>query len=467
MERSVNLSMNLSVKLSGGRTDLRKALEAKNLPFLKWMNVTQGWVPSQSEALVSVKVGDIDTLKWLFSKGIVPTIEMANMAAGNPDPAILNLLIDMKLYPDSRGADFAIEVGLIDGKFERVKWLISLHIYPTTQGANIAAEAGQISFLDYLAALEPPILPDVDGANMAAGADTTALIWLDTKGIYPDSRGLDIAAATGHGEILDFITDLNHTLEISEQGLIKAVENHHYHILEWVIRKTPQAITQNVVNAIYANGPDFLSNLLPALLLSSVLPPETSPTVDCANTAAGKNRLDVIQWLIEKYQLFPDEIGADLAIINGCQEVVKFLWEKHIFPTQVGMDHAYINGFLDLLPGNYKPSKQSINQAIEQGQIKSLQSSLRPETQFPLGFLWPPELSSINRAAGNGHLDLLKWLYSVNPEFLPTVDGADLAASNGHLDVLDWLKTFGITHSIVGKKGAEKNGYLDVLEKYP
>ncbi len=43
-----------------------------------------------------------------------------------------------------------------------------------------------------------------------------------------------------------------------------------------------------------------------------------------------------------------------------------------------------------------------------------------------------------NNAAGQGHLDVLKWMASLDPPILLNRDGANKAAAQGHLDILKW-----------------------------
>jgi hypothetical protein len=77
-----------------------------------------------------------------------------------------------------------------------------------------------------------------------------------------------------------------------------------------------------------------------------------------------------------------------------------------------------------------------------------------------------PTASGANYAAESGHLDVLKWMESLTPKILPTAGGANEAAGNGHLDVLIWMASLTpkILPGVNGAEEAEVNEHLDVLE---
>jgi len=70
-----------------------------------------------------------------------------------------------------------------------------------------------------------------------------------------------------------------------------------------------------------------------------------------------------------------------------------------------------------------------------------------------------PTIQGANLAAGEGNMELLEYLSSMNPPIFPNIDGATLAAQNDHLNTLDWL--YGDRPSI--KDLAEKYGNLTTL----
>ena len=71
-----------------------------------------------------------------------------------------------------------------------------------------------------------------------------------------------------------------------------------------------------------------------------------------------------------------------------------------------------------------------------------------------------PTTDDANNAAGNGHLDVLKWLEQKG--ILPDNEGAGKAAKNGYLNVLKWLEQWSIFPW--NSDGAANNGHYDILE---
>ncbi len=71
---------------------------------------------------------------------------------------------------------------------------------------------------------------------------------------------------------------------------------------------------------------------------------------------------------------------------------------------------------------------------------------------------------AMDYAAGNGHLDLVKWLHKNRTDVCAT-NAMNYAALNGHLEVVKWLhknRTEGCTTFAMNY--ASFNGYLDVVK---
>jgi ankyrin repeat protein len=72
--------------------------------------------------------------------------------------------------------------------------------------------------------------------------------------------------------------------------------------------------------------------------------------------------------------------------------------------------------------------------------------------------------NAMDYAAGNGHLEVVKWLHTNRTEGC-TKNAMDWAARNGHLEVVKWLhtnKTEGYTKNAMD--WAARNGHLEVVK---
>merc|ERR1711934_1185224 len=65
-------------------------------------------------------------------------------------------------------------------------------------------------------------------------------------------------------------------------------------------------------------------------------------------------------------------------------------------------------------------------------------------------------------AAGEGHLDVLKWLRSEGCPW--NVGACNSAAGEGHLECLKWLRSEGCPWDARACAGAALDGHLDVLQ---
>lgn len=69
---------------------------------------------------------------------------------------------------------------------------------------------------------------------------------------------------------------------------------------------------------------------------------------------------------------------------------------------------------------------------------------------------------TIDKASKNGHLDVVKYLHSINKDC--TVDAMDFASKNGHLDVVKYLHSINKDCTVEAVNWASMNGHLDVVK---
>ena len=89
-------------------------------------------------------------------------------------------------FINKENGDYYIYKLYKNGKLMEIKILYYMKINPSESEVNISAERGQLQVLKWAALLNPPILPNKNGA-LCAGENgyTEVVIWLVEKGIYP------------------------------------------------------------------------------------------------------------------------------------------------------------------------------------------------------------------------------------------------------------------------------------------
>jgi hypothetical protein len=152
--------------------------------------------------------------------------------------------------------------------------------------------------------------------------------------------------------------------------------------------------------------------------------------------------MNTVVWLIEH---FPKrEHVADYCVLNisaeyGRLEILRFLQQRE--PTTV--------------PGFFPPPSRWWNSRRNTRKPLTAAGGMRSQ--------WRPT-DTMDDAAANGHLVVMKWLHTHRSEGCTTA-AMDGAAANGHLDILHWLhehRSEGCTAKALER--AAINGHLEVVQ---
>ena len=77
----------------------------------------------------------------------------------------------------------------------------------------------------------------------------------------------------------------------------------------------------------------------------------------------------------------------------------------------------------------------------------------------------PPDNDAFEEAIAGGHLSLVQWMYSINPNISRLViDVCDLAIRFGHFDILKWLHQHNYTWSDLGLPWSATGGHLEMVK---
>ena len=184
--------------------------------------------------------------------------------------------------------------------------------------------------------------------------------------------------------------------------------------------------------------------------------------------------LEVVKWIYfyhirqdDKYhEPFEKRLSMENAIINGHLEVVKWLYlhGKHIIYSDAITDAAK-NGHLVMLEWLIDHSS---SQAYEFDELARKGYLEIIKLLHKKGRLIGLSKNEMDWAAGNGHLQVVKWLdANVNVKINEgcTTKAMDLAAKNGHLKVVKWLhsnRNEGCTKAAVDYAAA--NGHFEIVK---
>lgn len=197
-----------------GRQDL-KILFVKQ-GKAKQDNLTGKLIPNRTlgdlDANIHTQTGDLEKLRREIRIGRYPDIRSINVAVNLNHLNVVNYLASLNppLLPNRDAADRAVN----NHNMHALEWLASRNppILPTTIGANMAIQNSDLEMLIWLAGRNPPILPNVEGANLAAGrGDIRILNWLAAQNppILPNSSGANTAFILHRQESLNWLAQRN------------------------------------------------------------------------------------------------------------------------------------------------------------------------------------------------------------------------------------------------------------------
>lgn len=185
---------------------------------------------------------DIWLLQWLNNG----TIDQVN-ESGRQDLKLLWVLFrNAKLTKDNRvvisytmkDANRAIQMK----NLPLLEKILNTGIRPGMILVNSIYANNKTEFIKLFLRQNPPIFPNVDGANAAASNGDLQIIEflsLQNPPILPDSSGADFAAGRGHLNILQFLAQQNPPILPTERGATEASLFNFNNVVEWLGRQNP------------------------------------------------------------------------------------------------------------------------------------------------------------------------------------------------------------------------------------
>ncbi|OWZ23981.1 hypothetical protein PHMEG_0001066 [Phytophthora megakarya] len=304
---------------------------------------------------------------------------------------------------------------------------------------EVYKRTGSLRFMQYVAAREP--LEEMDPffrqsqfnhtVEIAAEAgDLEAVKWL-VKTYKPKflTKTVAAAAANGHLHILQWLFDNHH--EVGYWGATEicgALRNKHLKVVEWLLKyATPHKDSLKKVMEAAAAAGNVQ-------VIERLVKECQGSAEDALWSAQTNKQWETAIWILDNCGIVGPWIDWDLPAKDGALTFLKYLRSRSIGgPGFYTLQVAAWNGHLEI--------------------VKWLHCELR----VPLS-------PTVWHAADNGHLDMIKWMHDKGYKH----GGAavmDSAAMNGQLDVIKWLhehRAEGCSEQAMD--GAALEGNLDVVQ---
>ncbi|XP_065682445.1 alpha-latrotoxin-Lhe1a-like [Hydra vulgaris] len=344
---------------------------------------------------------NLNMIKYLSSQNYNVNNDAFIAVERNEDLDILNYFyFELKL----RGPENLIKYAIKEGYLNVIKYLISLNYKVDNDTFIIATEYGRLHILDYFH------------------------FELNFRG--PDDL-INIVAKEGYLYLIKYLISQNY--KVNENVFIKAVENDHLHILEYLHSKSNLRGPDDLINFAAKNGHLNVIKYLISLnykvnkiafieaiknehlcywnKVDFVAAIGKKGTEDIIDYAATEGHLDVVKYLISlNYKV--DQYAFINATKNGYLDILDYFhFELNLRGPENLIDYAikeeYLNVIKYLISLNYKVDNDTFIVAAKKGQLHILDYF-----HFELNLRGPDDL--INFATLYGHLDVVKYLISLN-----------------------------------------------------
>ncbi|KAK1946769.1 putative ankyrin repeat protein [Phytophthora citrophthora] len=395
---------------------LEYAVPRQDLDVIKWLSSKfQGFTVTFEVVARACKAGSMDVLRFFYENDSRFLEERGEIGRGHP----------------TEWGGLSMSAAVLSHRSDIVWWLHG-HIpdadYNWGTALNSALMRGNIILVEWMEA--QGVRSEVTRValrSIVASGRLDVLQWLERRGQLPSAiRLLGMAAEKGHLDIVQWI--INHSLEshAEDQHRIRVVGPAALSIHAAATNgnlKIAKYLRQFVVEQS-EDEPPVLFPVERTENQDRIRSPEFERVTGMTMVLAVKNDfLDVVKWLIEEYGDDPSmnifehsgfSTVVDTAAEHGQFDVLKYFHELQIagetrlYCTKNAMDKAAANGHLDIVHWLHDNYMEGCSTA------------------------------AMDEAAGNGHLDVVKWLHRHRAEGC-TQAAMDKAAMYGHLDVVQWL----------------------------
>lgn len=298
------------------------------------------------------------------------------------------------------------------------------------------------------------------------------------------TRSMDDAAMNGHLEIVQWLHE-NRSEGCTKKAMDYAAKNGHLAIVSWLHANRAEGCTTKAMDLAAQNG-----------YLKMLVWLDANRGEGCSssaiNHAAAGGHLDAVEWLCEHRKEECKSTAMINAARNGHVHILEYLGVH--FPAlfeSVGakMVHAatakghlaVLNWLITALPMKSLKCEESngswMDVAAEYGQVSILHWFHEHSTALPMGIdgnLSACTVDAIEKAAGNGHSEVLEYLYEKELVNLTEETGAMkalvAAVQGGHRHCVEWLVSHfhalyeTLSASTAAMDAAASSGHVDILQ---
>ncbi|KAF1321154.1 Alpha- and gamma-adaptin-binding protein p34, partial [Globisporangium splendens] len=297
---------------------------------------------------------------------------------------------------------------------------------------DIAAAHGQLETLQWLQTLpENPGCTRAAIENAARNGHVNVVVWLQHHApVQQSSVAIVNAIECGHLEVVRFLHDQGHALRAPAHAIACAAKRNRLDILQWMHEHYAVDWTSDAMDSAAERGHLQIVQWLHANRIEGC-------TTTAMNQAAANGHLDMVQWLHANRSEGCTAYAMDGAAGNGFFDVVKWLHENRSEGcTTRAMNIAATNGHLDIVQWLHANrcegcTSRAMNGAASGGHLNVVKWLHETRSEGCTAF-------AMDSAAEYGHLDVVQWLHANRTEGCTTA-AMNLAASRGHLHVIQWL----------------------------
>ena len=320
-----------------------KAAENNHVELLAWL-IEHDIIPSQTSLDKASANGHLDVLKLVLrTTGLYPSRKGADAAAANGHLDVLAWLNNINtsmfvIRPSQDGIDKAAA----NGKTPVVKWAAIIDLYPRQEAINQAAVNGHLEFLQYAAG--QGLYPMREVNKLIAGAgNIDVLEWLESLGRFVmDDEIINYVVAYPNENsmrMLKWIYSKWNTVGdgIRPSSIIQTIDSKYFGIVDWLIR--------------YGNLNTF--------------------DIDCVNLIAEHGKLDLLELIVAKFNLYPNETGIANTIVKCHYHIIEWLTmngviiDEAVVDKLITMDEVTSLMWIKSNYELYEFSSRETNQAIK------------------------------------------------------------------------------------------------------